>query len=71
MHRVGNEERVEGLTEAERAVVAHLVAGSTNSDIAQRRSTSEYTVANQVKAIFHKLEVRSRGELAARLQSVA
>ena len=66
-----NEERVEGLTEAERAVLAHLVAGSTNSDIAQRRNTSEYTVANQVKAIFQKLGVMSRSELAVRLQSVA
>jgi len=66
-----NEERVSKLTEAERAVLAHLVAGSTNNDIAQRRNVSEYTVANQVKAIFQKLEVSSRGELAARLQGVA
>ncbi len=66
-----NPGRIEALTEAERAVLSHLVAGSTNSDIAQRRKTSEYTVANQVRAIFHKLEVCSRGELAARLQSAA
>ena len=65
-----NEDRVEGLTDAERAVLAHLVAGSTNSDIAQRRNTSEYTVANQIKSIFQKLEVCSRSELVARLQSV-
>ncbi|WP_447969068.1 LuxR C-terminal-related transcriptional regulator [Nitrospira sp. M1] len=62
-------ERVTGLTEAEREVLAHLVAGSTNKDIAQRRNTSEYTVANQVKAIFKKLEVSSRSELAVCLQS--
>jgi DNA-binding NarL/FixJ family response regulator len=66
-----NEDRVEGLTEAERAVLAHLIAGSTNSDIAQKRQTSEHTVANQVQAIFRKLGVMSRSELAARLQSVA
>ena len=66
-----NEDRIQGLTEAERAVLVHLVAGSTNGDIAQRRNTSEYTVANQVKAIFQKLGVMSRGELAVRLQSVA
>ena len=65
-----NEDRIKGLTEAERDVLAHLIAGSTNSDIAQRRDTSEYTVANQVKAIFRKLEVTSRTELASRLQSV-
>ena len=61
---------VEGLTEAERAVLAHLVAGSTNNDIADRRQTSEYTVANQVKSIFRKLEVCSRSELVASLQTV-
>ena len=66
-----NEDQVEGLTEAERAVLAHLMAGSTNGDIAQRRKTSESTVANQVGAIFQKLGVMSRSELAARLQSVA
>jgi DNA-binding NarL/FixJ family response regulator len=60
---------VEKLTDAERQVVAHLVAGSTNGDIARRRGTSENTVANQVYAIFLKLGVRSRAELAARLQA--
>ena len=50
-----NERQVEKLTEAEREVVAHLVVGSTNSDIAHRRHTSEHTVANQVHAIFLKL----------------
>ena len=64
-----NEDRIKGLTPAERAVLTDLVAGSTNRDIAQRRNTSEYTVANQVKAIFRKLEVSSRSELAVRLQS--
>ncbi len=63
-----DEARVAALTDAERAVVAHLVAGSTNSDIAQRRETSERTVANQVQSIYRKLNVRSRSELAARLQ---
>ncbi len=66
-----DEGRVESLTEAERAILAHLVAGSTNRDIAQRRKTSEYTVANQIQSIFQKLKVCSRGELAARLQSAA
>jgi DNA-binding NarL/FixJ family response regulator len=64
-----NERRVETLTDAERQIVAHLVAGSTNSDIARRRHTSENTVANQVHAIFLKLGVHSRAELASRLQA--
>ncbi len=62
---------VEKLTDAERAVLSHLVAGSTNNHIAQRRGTSENTVANQVHAIFLKLGVRSRSELAARLHARA
>ncbi len=59
--------KVEKLTDAEREVLAHLVTGSTNSDIAHRRCTSENTVANQVHSIYTKLGVRSRAELAARL----
>jgi DNA-binding NarL/FixJ family response regulator len=66
-----NKRHVEKLTESERQVVAHLVAGSTNGDIARRRGTSENTVANQVHAIFLKLGVHSRAELAARLQARA
>ena len=64
-----NKRHMEKLTDAERQVVAHLVAGSTNGDIAHRRGTSENTVANQVHAIFLKLGVHSRAELAARLQA--
>jgi DNA-binding NarL/FixJ family response regulator len=64
-----NRRQLEKLTDAEREVVAHLVAGSTNGDIARRRGTSENTVANQVYAIFLKLGVHSRAELAARLQA--
>jgi DNA-binding NarL/FixJ family response regulator len=60
--------QVEKLTDAEREVVAHLVTGSTNSDIANRRRTSESTVANQIHSVYLKLGVRSRTELAARLQ---
>ncbi len=66
-----NEDRVKDLTETERRVLAHMISGSTNSDIAQRRQTSEYTIANQVQSIFRKLNVSSRSELASRLQSVA
>lgn len=44
-----------------------MIGGSTNADIAERRGASERTVANQVQSIFHKLNVRSRGELVARL----
>lgn len=63
------EARIRRLTDAERDVLAALLAGSTNADIARRRAAAERTVANQVQAIFGKLGVRSRGELAARLHS--
>ncbi len=62
-------EVMEVLTEAEREVAALIVAGSTNAHIAKVREASERTVANQIQSIFRKLDVRSRLELAARLQS--
>lgn len=57
------------LSDAEREVVALIVVGSTNAHIATQRGTSQRTVANQVQSIFRKLAVRSRGELAVRLQA--
>ncbi|WP_052494236.1 LuxR C-terminal-related transcriptional regulator [Nitrosospira sp. NpAV] len=62
-----NTRHIANLSETEREVAALMIAGSTNADIAQRRGTSEHTVANQVQSIFRKLGVRSRGELVARL----
>ncbi|HEU4855032.1 MAG TPA: helix-turn-helix transcriptional regulator [Nitrosospira sp.] len=63
-----NKNLIQILSKAERDIVAMLIAGSTNADIAERRHSSERTVANQVQSIYRKLHVRSRGELAARLQ---
>jgi len=62
-----DETKLAGLTLAQREVVALLIAGSTNNDIAHRRATSPNTVANQVQAIFRAFGARSRGELLARL----
>ncbi|MCP9447378.1 MAG: helix-turn-helix transcriptional regulator [Nitrospira sp.] len=59
---------IANLTDAERAVLAALLTGSTNRDIAQRRNCSEHTVANQVQSIFRKVGVHSRSELPLRLQ---
>lgn len=63
--------QVATLTDAERAVLAALLAGSTNRDIAKRRNCSEHTVANQVQAIFRKVGAHSRSELPVRLQCEA
>jgi DNA-binding NarL/FixJ family response regulator len=54
------------LTSAERQVVEHVLSGRSNAAIARARSTSSRTVANQLAAIYRKLGVSSRWELAAR-----
>lgn len=64
-----DERNLSSLTDAERDVVSHLIAGSTNADIAERRGTSVNTVAAQVQAIYRKCGARSRSELATRLQT--
>jgi DNA-binding CsgD family transcriptional regulator len=53
------------LTDAERKVVTLILEGRSNAEIAQARSTSPRTIANQVAGIFRKLGVGSRAELAA------
>jgi DNA-binding NarL/FixJ family response regulator len=53
------------LTESERAVVALVLEGHSNSEIARVRGTSARTVANQISAIYRKLAVKSRRELGA------
>jgi DNA-binding NarL/FixJ family response regulator len=62
-----DEAKLGDLSPAERHVLALLIAGSTDRDIAKRRATSTRTVANQVQSLFRKFGVRSRGELIARL----
>jgi DNA-binding NarL/FixJ family response regulator len=54
------------LTVAEREVVAGVLNGRSNAAIAAARRTSTRTVANQLAAIYRKLGVSSRWELAAR-----
>ncbi|PRQ05904.1 Bacterial regulatory protein, luxR family [Enhygromyxa salina] len=53
------------LSESERAVVHALLAGRSNAEIAELRRTSVKTVANQLHAVYRKLGVGSRDELAA------
>jgi DNA-binding NarL/FixJ family response regulator len=57
------------LTDAERDVVTHLIAGSTTADIAWRRGSSISTVSSQLQTLYRKLGVHSRSELAARLRA--
>jgi len=58
---------VEGLTSAEREVAELLLRGLSNHEIAEARGTSSRTVANQLRALYGKLEVSSRFELVRRL----
>lgn len=55
------------LTVTEREVVWAVLLGRSNAEIARDRGRSARTVANQLAAIYRKLGVRSRAELAARL----
>lgn len=55
------------LTPSEREVVALVDAGLRSQEIAVRRRRSVRTIENQLAAIFHKLDVRSRAELTALL----
>ena len=54
------------LTPTEMAIVGLLIQGRSNAEIARVRGRSANTVANQVAAIFRKLRVSSRLELARR-----
>jgi DNA-binding NarL/FixJ family response regulator len=56
-----------GLTPAELAVARAIARGATNAQIARERGTSVRTVANQVAAIFKRLGVGSRAQVAAAL----
>lgn len=55
------------LTSAEREVVALLLAGKSNAEIAKARGVALRTIANQVASILRKMRVGSRSALLARL----
>jgi DNA-binding CsgD family transcriptional regulator len=55
----------ETVTVAERDIIGQILLERSNLEISSSRSTSERTVANQVAAIFRKLRVGSRRELAS------
>jgi DNA-binding CsgD family transcriptional regulator/tetratricopeptide (TPR) repeat protein len=57
-----------GLTAREAEVLALLVQGLRNAEIAQRLVVSEKTVDHHVSAILRKLDVHSRGAAAAEAQ---
>jgi DNA-binding CsgD family transcriptional regulator len=54
-----------GLSDAEREVAVLAAQGFSNADMARRRGRSIRTVANQLAAIYVKLDVKGRRELRA------
>jgi DNA-binding CsgD family transcriptional regulator len=66
--RIGGRTREEGLTAAERRVAALVADGRTNQEVAAALFLSERTVASHLTRIYAKLGVRSRTELARKVQ---
>jgi DNA-binding CsgD family transcriptional regulator len=58
----------EGLTAAERRVAVLAAAGRTNREVAKELFLSERTVAGHLTHVYAKLGVRSRTELARKLE---
>lgn len=54
----------EGLSPREREIVAAVARGLSNRDIASATGIAQQTVKNHLSSIFHKLNVRSRVQLA-------
>jgi DNA-binding CsgD family transcriptional regulator len=66
--RISGRTRIEGLTPAERRVVALVVEGRTNREVAAALFVGERTVETHLSHAFAKLGVRSRTELARTFQ---
>jgi DNA-binding CsgD family transcriptional regulator len=66
--RIGGRSAVDGLTPAERRVADLVAAGRTNREVAAALFLGERTIASHLTRIYAKLGVRSRTELARRLQ---
>jgi DNA-binding NarL/FixJ family response regulator len=58
------EKRAFGMTPRERQIVAAVLSGYSNRDIAQKLSISDQTVKNHLTSIYDKVGVSSRLELA-------
>jgi DNA-binding CsgD family transcriptional regulator len=67
--RIGGRTRQEGLTAAERRVAALVAEGRTNQEVAAALFLGERTVASHLTRIYAKLGVRSRTELARKVQT--
>jgi DNA-binding CsgD family transcriptional regulator len=66
---IGGRTREEGLTAAERRVASLVAEGRTNREVAAALFLGERTVASHLTHIYAKLGVRSRTELARKVQT--
>lgn len=64
-------EQIRALTAAEAEIAAALLRGRSSGEIAAARASSTNTVRTQIKALYAKLDVRSRGELASRFAGLS
>ncbi len=62
---------LEGLSEREREVLGHLMAGSRVPTIGEKLFISPSTVRNHLKAIYRKVEVSSQNELIELVRGLA
>ncbi len=67
--RISGRTREEGLTAAERRVADLVAEGRTNQEVAAALFLAERTVASHLTHIYAKLDVRSRTELALKVQT--
>jgi DNA-binding CsgD family transcriptional regulator len=67
--RIGGRTREDGLTPAERRVATLVAEGRTNREVAAALFLGERTVASHLTHIYAKLGVRSRTELARKVQT--
>ncbi|HMI98398.1 MAG TPA: AAA family ATPase [Gaiellaceae bacterium] len=65
--QIGGRTRQEGLTDAERRVAALVAEGRTNREVAAALFLTERTIASHLTHVYAKLGIRSRTELARRL----
>jgi DNA-binding CsgD family transcriptional regulator len=67
--RISGRARQDALTAAERRVAALVAEGRTNHEVAAALFLAERTVASHLTRIYAKLGVRSRTELASKVQT--
>ncbi len=68
---IGGRTRQEGLTPSERRVADLVASGRTNAEVAAALFLAERTVASHLTHVYAKLGVRSRTELARKLEDPA